>query len=91
LLKGTSVGTTTDVSGSFTFPQELQAGDVLIFHYIGFETKEYVVKREASSLIEIVMITLYMDIMGEVAVDTPFTIKPAGVSKWWGQVKSLFR
>ncbi|MEX1239245.1 MAG: SusC/RagA family TonB-linked outer membrane protein, partial [Cyclobacteriaceae bacterium] len=39
LLKGTSIGTTTDVSGSFTLEVPDPNG-ILVFSYIGYETQE---------------------------------------------------
>jgi hypothetical protein len=90
-LKGTSVGTTTDAAGNFTFPRELQTGDVLIFSFIGYETREYVVgMKDADAAIEMVLVTLCVEWMGEVAVDRPYSAAPSGIGKWWRQVKSLF-
>jgi hypothetical protein len=40
LLQGTSIGTETDFDGKFKFPKQLKKGDVLIFSYLGFETKK---------------------------------------------------
>lgn len=89
-LKGTTVGTATDATGNFKFPQELSEGDILIFNYIGFETKEYVVAKQTTAVIEIAMVTLYMALMGEVAIDTPYRAKPTGIRTWWHKVKSVF-
>jgi hypothetical protein len=89
-LKGTTVGTITDANGNFAFPQELQAGDVLIFSFIGFETRQYVVTKDTASGIEIALVTLFADIMGEVAIESPYTAKASGLNKWWEKVKSLF-
>ena len=44
LLKGTSVGTTTDVSGNYTF--EVPTGEgVLVFSYIGYTTQEVAINN----------------------------------------------
>lgn len=43
-LKGTIIGTTTNRKGEFKFPQKLNAGDVLIFSYLGFKKKEITLK-----------------------------------------------
>ncbi|ARV13731.1 carboxypeptidase-like regulatory domain-containing protein [Polaribacter sp. SA4-12] len=40
LLQGTNIGTETDFDGNFSFPKTLKKGDVLIFSYLGFETKK---------------------------------------------------
>jgi hypothetical protein len=95
LLRGTTVGTTTDIYGKFEFPQKLDAGDVLIFSFIGVQTQEYVVGKEEASMIEIVLNTDVMSIcdigiMGEVAIDRPYTAKATGIAKWWQKVKSVF-
>lgn len=90
-LKGATVGTVTDADGNFTFPQELQAGDVLVFAYIGYETREYVVaKKDPDSPIEIALVTLCVQWMGEVAVERPYSAEPGAIGKWWRQVKSRF-
>jgi hypothetical protein len=89
-LKGTTVGTVTDAEGNFTFPQELQPGDVLIFAYIGFETREYVVGKDSAAPIEMALVNLCVQWMGEVAVDRPYSAEPTALGKWWRQVKSLF-
>ena len=90
-LKGSTVGTVTDAGGNFTFPQELQSGDVLIFAFIGFESKEYVVvKKDTDSPVEIALVTLCVQWMGEVAVERPYAAEPSAIGKWWRQVKSLF-
>lgn len=90
-LKGSTVGTVTDEAGNFTFPQELQAGDVLVFSFIGFETREYVVARkDAGSPIEVALVTLCLQWMGEVAVERPYSAAPTAIGKWWRQVKSSF-
>ena len=39
-LKGTNRGTNTDFDGNFEFPLRLIDGDVLVFEYVGFKTKE---------------------------------------------------
>jgi len=90
-LKGTAVATVTDANGNFTFPQELQAGDVLVFAFIGYETREYVVgKQDAAVAVEIALVNLCVQWMGEVAVERPYSAEPGGIGKWWRQVKSRF-
>ena len=44
VLKGTAIGTQTDFDGNFEFPQQLVENDVLVFSFIGYETKTYKVK-----------------------------------------------
>jgi hypothetical protein len=90
ILKGKSVGTATDAVGHFEFPQELKAGDVLVFSFIGYEAKEYVVTADASSGVKIVLVLDEMILMGEVSIERPYTAKPTGIAKWWQKVKSVF-
>lgn len=49
VLRGTTTGTQTDFEGKFTFPKKLDEGDVLVFSYLGYETKTYKVKTSAST------------------------------------------
>ena len=89
-LKGTTVGTITDAAGNFTFPQELQAGDVLVFSFIGFETREYVVGKDPAVAVEMALVNLCEQWLGEVAVDRPYAAEPTALGKWWRQVKAAF-
>ena len=53
LLQGTTQGTETDFAGKFKFPEPLKKGDVLIFSYLGYETKKVVIdgKKENSNIV----------------------------------------
>lgn len=77
ILKGTSIGTTTDYDGKFEFPQQLEANDVLVFSYIGYDTKEYKVKGSESEAIEITIVFDATDIelMGDVVVGGAYKSK----------------
>lgn len=88
-LKGSDQGTVTDVNGQFEFPQKLKAGDVLVFSFIGFITREYVVPKEAKADIEMVL-DLYYDITGEVAFDGVYTERQSVFSRWWQQISAWF-
>ena len=46
LIKGTTVGTVTDISGVYTI--NANTGDVLVYSYTGFETKEMTVGTEST-------------------------------------------
>lgn len=48
LLQGTRIGTETDFDGKFTFPKKLKNGDILIFSYLGYETKKIVIDSKNS-------------------------------------------
>lgn len=91
-LKGSSTGVSTDIDGRFEFPEKLKEGDVLVFHFIGYETREYVVPKNAPAVIEIPMLMLDLDmvLMGEVAVDELYTPKTSGFQQWWHKVKEVF-
>jgi hypothetical protein len=82
-------GTVSDIEGKFEFPIELKAGDVLVFHFIGFESEEYKVPKDAETFIE-VRLTLYYSIMGEVVHDSVYTTETSTVRRWWQKVRELF-
>ena len=50
VLEGTTIGVQTDFDGKFEFPQPLKKGDVLIFNYIGFETKKVTISDKDNTL-----------------------------------------
>ena len=92
-IKGTTLGTTTDANGRFELNQELKPGDVLVFAFIGFETKEYIIPKQNDSDKSDLAITLQMDVMplmGAVAVEMPYAEQPTGIAKWWHKIKSIF-
>ena len=91
MLQGFTIGTATDVNGRFTFPQKLQEGDVLLFSFIGFETRTYVVPKDTKDDHEVVIWVndSEMVIMGKVAVNDVYK-EPSGVCKIWNKVKSKF-
>lgn len=89
-LKGSEEGTTTDSEGRFEFPRKLQEGDVLVFSFIGYDTKEYIIPKKLNDVIEI---SLEMDMsvtLGEVAVDGIYEEKLSSFGKWWLKVKGMF-
>lgn len=92
LLKGSNIGTVTDIDGFFKFPKKLQEGDVLVFSFIGLETKEYKIPKKAPEVIEIPMDVLAMRcvIMGELSTDEVYTAKPSGIMRLWQKIKSIF-
>lgn len=89
ILKGTTQGTTTDAEGRFEFPVKLKEGDVLAFYFIGYETKEYRIQKNAADAIRI-SLALDITIMGEVAVTEVYQDQPTGLHKLWNKVKNLF-
>ncbi|HEY8934701.1 MAG TPA: carboxypeptidase-like regulatory domain-containing protein [Cyclobacteriaceae bacterium] len=88
-LKGSTVGTTSDETGKFEFPKELNEGDTLIFNYIGFETLEYAITKNTTANIDISMNESYV-LMGAVAVNEIYTPKQSAIARFWGKIKSIF-
>lgn len=50
VLEGTVIGTQTDFDGNFTFPEELIEGDVLVFSYIGMNSKKVKIQNDTKKL-----------------------------------------
>ncbi|MBM1106089.1 carboxypeptidase-like regulatory domain-containing protein [Aurantibacter crassamenti] len=77
VLKGTSEGVITDIDGKFEFPSALDVGDILIFSYIGYETKQYKVTESNSETVDIkITFDSYdVELMGEVVIDGPYKTK----------------
>lgn len=49
ILKGSRIGTASDMDGNFEFPQKLKKGDVLIFSYVGLETQYVTIENQNSA------------------------------------------
>ncbi|WP_397363308.1 carboxypeptidase-like regulatory domain-containing protein [Olleya sp. R77988] len=78
LLEGTTIGTSTDFDGKFEFPQKLKKGDVLVFSYIGYESKKITIDTtDSASTVELKIDmdshTLYM--VGKVDVKQVYKSK----------------
>lgn len=88
-IKGTNIGTLTDEKGRFKFSEAFNTGDILIFSYIGFTTKEYKIPKGAEKTLNIEIEFAWCDIemMGEVVVDQIYHSKPT----IWQRVKNIFR
>jgi hypothetical protein len=68
MLKGTPRGTITDAEGKFTL-QHVNAGDTLVFSYMGYHSVEYVVPAQAEGELVInIRMDVNLEIFGEVAV-----------------------
>jgi hypothetical protein len=89
-LKGSEEGTVSDAEGRFQFPRKLKEGDVLAFSFIGLETKEYVVPKKLTEVVEIPMVLCYEAMMGELVIDRAYTIRQSGFRKLWSKAKGLF-
>ncbi|WP_298496240.1 carboxypeptidase-like regulatory domain-containing protein [uncultured Algibacter sp.] len=90
ILKGTTVGTSTNFDGAFIFPKALKEGDVLVVSYLGFVTKEIKIKKEQTKINTILNIELQQDVscvlMGEVEVNNVYQSKPT----LWQKIKRIF-
>lgn len=78
VLEGTTVGVSTDFDGYFKFPSVLKKGDVLVFSYVGFNSKKVVIQDENSVSDITLSVNLKMDscvLMGKVAVNKVYTSK----------------
>ena len=90
ILKGTTIGTSTNFDGEFTFPKPLKVDDVLVVSYLGFVTKQITIKEEQTQLNAILNIDMKADVscalLGEVDVKTVYKSKPT----LWQRVKRIF-
>lgn len=77
VLKGSTEGAVTDFDGKFKFPRALEVNDVLVFSYIGYESKEYTITQSSSETIDITInFDLYdVELMGEVVVGGTYSTK----------------
>ncbi|MCB4797298.1 carboxypeptidase-like regulatory domain-containing protein [Neotamlana laminarinivorans] len=85
LLKGTTIGTTTNFDGEFTFPKQLKAGDILVISYIGFKSKEIIIEDQQKELALTLDESDYV-LMGEVAVNETYRSK----RNLWQKIKGIF-
>jgi len=74
VLLGGSDGAVTDTDGSFTFPKTLKPGDILVFSYLGYETRRIKIKED-SSVLNIKMVSEAIDIVGAPASNKPYKSK----------------
>jgi len=49
ILEGSTVGVQTDFDGNFTFPEKLKKGDVLVFSFVGMDSKKIVINDSNSA------------------------------------------
>lgn len=88
VLKGSTIGVSTDADGKFKFPQPLKEGDVLVFSFIGFTSEELKVSKKISDSTNIIL-KMDADVvwMGEVSTNEVYTSKRS----FWQKVKGVFR
>ncbi|GAB3723022.1 carboxypeptidase-like regulatory domain-containing protein [Flavobacterium koreense] len=88
-LKNYNISTQTDMDGKFTFPKQLEAGDVLVVSYIGYKAKEIKVTRENQSIkmdYTIKLDNCQIVMLGEVSTNKVYQSKRTLFQK----IKSLF-
>jgi hypothetical protein len=92
VLKGTDRGTSTDADGEFVFPgKKLKEGDVLVFSFIGYETKEFKVPKSDYVQVELSLkLDLDVSVLGEVSTTELYHEEPSSARKLWNTVKSVF-
>jgi hypothetical protein len=89
ILKGSTLGTSSNGDGYFEFPKELKIGEVLVVSFIGYETKEFTITKEILSAIEVTL-TMDVSIMGAISVNEVYTQKPSFLRKIWKKLKQLW-
>lgn len=73
-LKGENVGAITDTDGTFIFPKALKPNDVLIFSYLGYETRRIKIKAD-TNFINLQLVSEAIDIVGALTTDKPYKSK----------------
>lgn len=81
-LKGSNVGTLADLEGYFELEGDFTPGDILVVSFIGFDTVEYKIPKDAPNELVIPMLTLSCQLMGEVILERPYE-EPSRISKVW--------
>jgi|APTNR8051073442_1049403.scaffolds.fasta_scaffold00003_336 hypothetical protein len=89
LLKGTVRGLATDADGKFTFT-DINEGDVLVFAFIGFNTREFIVPRRTEAATISITLELDMVVMGELAVNEIYEPHESIFKRVLTKVKSIF-
>ncbi|SDR87285.1 CarboxypepD_reg-like domain-containing protein [Formosa sp. Hel1_31_208] len=74
LLKGTSTGTFSDKNGEFTFPKALKKGDVLVFTFMGYDTKELKI-IENLTFLKVELTSDLLEILGALDSEKPYKSK----------------
>jgi len=78
ILEGTTTGTQTDFDGDFEFPEKLKKGDVLVFSYVGMNSKKVIIDNKASRLDVSLDVNMKFDsciLMGKVATKKVYKSK----------------
>jgi hypothetical protein len=89
-LKSTAIGTVTDASGKFTFPQKLKAQDVLVFSFVGLKTLEYTIVESTPEFLDIQLSYEDFTMVGELGDSGLYTAKQRPLARLWTSVKRIF-
>lgn len=84
LLQGTTIGTETNFDGEYEFPRQLKKGDVLIFSFVGMDSKKVIITNKnlaAKTILQVEMKMSSCVLMGEVSIKKPFKSK----KKFWNK------
>lgn len=90
VLKGSDVGTITDIDGRFEFPSQVEEGDVLVFYFIGMITQEYEITSKAADIEIDMEMEMWQELMGEVMIDEVYP-KPSLWSRIWNKATAIFK
>ncbi|MEQ8810148.1 MAG: carboxypeptidase-like regulatory domain-containing protein [Imperialibacter sp.] len=90
ILKGSTTGAVSDIDGEFLFPKQLMPGDILVFSYIGYTSKEYTVSKDAPAIVEVPLEICTEMLLGEVSINHIYTTKSNPFRNAWQKVASLF-
>ena len=88
-LKGTSIGTVSDFDGKFTFPKEVDEGDIVVFSSLGRKKVEYIVPEGEIGELKIEL-SEYIEILGELSSNQVYTDKTSNKNGLWTKIKGLF-
>ncbi|MBT0608633.1 carboxypeptidase-like regulatory domain-containing protein [Aequorivita echinoideorum] len=89
VIKGTSVGTQTDFDGNYSI--EAEPGTILVFSYVGFESKEIVCSSENK---QIDVKLEYGGFLGEVVVTGGISFEeetPKKDPNWYEKAKQAYK
>ena len=73
-LKGSKVGTVSNIKGEFTFPKPLKTGDVLLISYLGYETIEIKIKDDTTFINQMLSEDL-IEFVGALNTNKPYKSK----------------
>ncbi len=87
IVKGTTTGTTTDINGNYEITAN--EGDVLVFSYVGFETKEFTVTSGDSTLnitlqeggVSLTEVVISANKREQTVMETPMAVQAIGANK----------